>query len=222
MKILLLIFTLLFFTLTAYAQSVGFFIPQKTLEMMNRTERLPEIRTQPQPVVNPQANRPNNNSAASTPTIAQPQTPKVAAPKTQPVIPQQKTLANDTVRRKEAPKPRPADEPMVPQTGTPVIPVTADDVPADIQPDNTPTTPPQKPTTPQTETPTVPDIADEVASNNTPVVKESTQQLEPSAYEQILKEYEEDIRKISQNIPVANKRLDDMLKNYRDEVLILD
>ena len=220
MKMLLLIFTLLFFAPVADAQDIGFFIPQKTLDAMNSPERLPPVRVRRPVAANPQARPQNNVPTASATTAATPSRPRVVAPannqspsKTattapvaQPVVPTHKTQpqqkpAADVARRQEAPKPRPADEPMVPQTGTPAIPVTADDI-ADNTP---PTTPPQAPT---------------VTTNTPNTGADSNQTPEQQDYARLIKEYEEDIKKISRNLPVENKRLNEMLKNYKDEVLI--
>ncbi len=241
MKTLLIIFTLLFFAPSVEAQNVGFFIPQDTLNMMNRPEQLPPIRTQRQTANNPQAN--NQTPGRTVPATANTRTnnPNVATPKNSRIPPQtvastptsrpetssnstpsQKTLAADTARRKAAPEPRPADEPMVPQTGTPAIPVTADDIAVGNTPaDNIRTTPPSNSPTQPTEAPVAPVNTDKIPSANVPNA-ESTQPLEPQAYARIIEEYKEDIKKISRNIPVENKRLNEMLQNYKDEVLILN
>ena len=223
MKMLLLIFTLLFFAPVADAQDIGFFIPQKTLDMMNSPDKLPPLRVRRPIATNQPAARQNTGQTAPATVNNRPNTPNVVVPANsriprqnvtptpmaRPVAPAYKTQpqqkpAVDVARRQEAPKPRPADEPMVPQTGTPAIPVTADDI-ADNTP---PTTPPKAsvavtPSTPSSDT----------GNNLTP---------EQQDYARLIKEYEEDIKKISRNIPVENKRLNEVLQNYKDEVLILD
>lgn len=193
MKILMIIFTLLFFAPVVEAQDAGFFIPQQAIDMMNRSERLPPLRTRQPVATQSQTAQPNRTPATSASANTPPNMRKIVTPTPMP----HETLADDNSRRKAAPQPRPAQEPMIPQTGTPVIPVTADDVPTDIAPDgNTKTTPPQ----------TEPEPTDDGKYELT--------------YDRIINEYQRDIKKISQNLPAENKRLNEMLKNYKDEVLI--
>ena len=238
---LLLIFTLLFFAPVADAQEVGFFIPQKTLDMMNSPDKLPPLRVHRPIATNQPTARQNTGQAAPATVNNRPNTPNVVVPANsriprqnvalppmaRPVAPAykpqpQQTTADNTARRKVEPQPRPADEPMVPQTGTPAIPVTADDIAGDsiltnpppkasvaVTP-NAPTAPTITPSTP-TVTPNTP--SSDTGNNLTP---------EQQDYARLIKEYEEDIKKISRSIPVENKRLNEVLQNYKDEVLILD
>lgn len=230
---LLLIFTLLFFAPVADAQEAGFFIPQETLDMMNSPDKLPPIIVRRPVAINQPTARQNTGQTAPATTAANPNRPRVVTPANsgtprqnvastpiaRPVAPAYKTqppqtTADNTARRKVEPQPRPADEPMVPQTGTPAIPVTADDIAGD----SIVTNPPPKASVVPTATPNTSTVTPNTPSSNTG----NNLTPEQQDYARLIKEYEEDIQKISRNIPVENKRLNEVLQNYKDEVLILD
>lgn len=229
MKTLLMIFSLLFVAPVVHAQDTGFFIPQKTLDIMQKPDKLAPLRMpQTQPAAARPTNQANNKVAPTSQQIRQPMPKQAAQPAPQTTAPRvtspQPADTADTTRNAtgtqpaqvaaKTVQPRPADEPMIPQTGTPAIPVTADDVEQNSgAPTELPT--PRKDITPepaQTVEPPAPqeDIAPEPAANTE----------HEFGYDDIINEYKQDIQKISQNKPAENERLSTVLKKYHDEVLI--
>lgn len=226
MKILLMIFSLLFVAPAVQAQDAGFFIPQKTLDIMQKPDKLAPLRMpQTQPAAALPANQANNKVAPTSQQIRQPMPKQAARPAPQQTAtrvtsPQPAGTANSArnaagtqpaqVAAKTV-KPRPADEPMIPQTGTPAIPVTADDV---EQNSGTPTELP----TPRENTMPEPAKAAEPQEDIAPEPTAATEH--EFGYDDIINEYKQDIQKISQNKPAENERLSTVLKKYHDEVLI--
>lgn len=193
MKIFLTLFAFMLYAPCVWAQAGGFFIPQKTVEMMRN----------PQPKYTPA-----NRLRTATP----------AVPKATPSAVQPRPTTTQSAVKSENPSLSPADadikkpqsnelhEMMVPQTGTPAVPVTADDA-ANIAADD------------NSEAPSTENISTDTADETDEDVDTTKDRKGELSFDDIINEYRNDIKKIGKNLPAENQRLDEVLKNYKDEIL---
>lgn len=219
MKAILILFAIIIICAAKVrAQDGGFFIPQQTVEMMNRTEQLPPMKTMPQD----EAEKIIDLSTENTSEATAAKKPKTKSRKItfsnsrKPAVPEQKALkTEDSVAPKTAEKPLKAQKPMVPQTGTPAVPVYADN------PDNIDKSASYESNDKETNT-KAQDLAAKVAKD-TAKIQEQEEKIMPKTpkmtYDKIIEEYSRDIQKISENQPTENKRLEEVLKKYHDETI---
>lgn len=212
------------------AQSGDFFIPQQVIDDMRQTEKLPPIRAkqalrQPAEAVNSskaQATKVGNTKSQ------QPAYSQTAAKKSstsdkvkQPIKSASSATDKSTEKPVQTSKPMRAQKPMVPQTGTPAIPVYADN------PDNTPEG--KKLPQPKRAEKEVEKAAEKTVEKTVTAPEKSVENIAKTnkvtnktsflSYNDIIKEYHQDIQKISQNKPVDNERLQKMLEKYHDETI---
>ncbi len=186
MKIFLIVVLTITYISFAMAQSTGIFIPQKTLDKMNRPEKLPNVYIQKTTVL---------KSRTTEPAIPENKQAAVPAKSDKSKNVQSQTTVNDNTPTIQAqPQPRPAQEPMIPQTGTPAEPIIENEK-----------TKPVKNT--------------EILPSETTSYQPLHKTKEELSYDSIIEEYRQDIQKISQNKPVNNERLQKMLDKYKDETL---
>ncbi len=216
MKTLLMICTLLLSAPYVYAQNVGFFIPQKTLEQMNRPEKLPPLKIIRPTTATNATSQSTTPQPVKAPTIAQPMPQQTQAATPQPTTPQVQTAAPQPVTTQKAES--------QPQSADKTAPQITDTRPStEEQPHQL-----QEMMVPQTGTPVEPIEAKDTAADNNKIAKveaPKTRLLEPKekevfGFDDIIAEYRRDIQKISQNQPADNPRLQEVLKNYQDKTLI--
>ncbi|MBQ7632640.1 MAG: hypothetical protein IJS88_00815 [Alphaproteobacteria bacterium] len=189
MKIFLIIILTITYISFAMAQSTGIFIPQKTLDKMNRPEKLPNVYIQKTTVL---------KSRTTEPAIPENKQAAVPAKSDKSESVQLRTTVDDNTPTIQAqPQPRPAQEPMIPQTGTPAEPIIETEEAKPVK--NT-----------------------EILPSETTSYQPLYKTKEELSYDNIIEEYRNDIQKIGNNIPVNNLRLNQILNKYKDETLTLD